>query len=1338
MEIGFGRVYDGSNQELTTVPEVMWRFQSIAILNLSHNHISSLPDAISSFTILHHLRISHNQMSDLPRQISFLSRLTKIDLSCNEITTFPSTLVDMPQLLDLSLSRNKMSELPDEISRLQHLTLLDISHNQISELPNTLGTIETLHEFDVASNPMNRDHLVIWSHYNFRENLLSLNGLDIDFPWEFPHSLQQVFALDVSSNSLSELPIAISMLSNLQSLKAHRNKIKAIPSGISCLLQLRLLRLEDNEIAFLPEELMALTNLESLKLQNNQISFLPPSISCLKSLQTFSIGDNQVDCIPPEFCHLSELQHFIAWRNKITALPDDLESLSSAIYLDLFENQITSIPARLRRLTSLERLYLGKNHISHIPDEIGLLSNLTRLDISFNFVSSLPYTLKNMVKLSKLSLEGNFLPELDILLWSKYRGSDHSVNAHNCFVDSLSLTLLTLPRIKKLDLSKNKFCHLPDVICLLYDLESLDIRENQITSLPPTMVDMTKLVSLKVDHDKILYPPKEALSIGVANYLGFLERSSSERALLPSGRIICLGDESSGCSTIMDYLLKRKPRHTQPRATDVDIVARVDQDLFQLLVDQRSVSLSVWILEDDIMRLPLYPYLFSPGALFILFFDSNDVDYHTKMYNWISMIATAAPKARIMVVYVFTSRITDAGEYEEDTFSSKLRKIAAFYKDLVTVDSIVVVRADRIDDLNHLRDAICSAAAHLPFIQKPPSTIFSICRVIVDNLLRGREYPVLSWNEYCILQKHCYSPESHSLMNHFIETGLVIWKPAHASDRLPLIQSDYFVRILSHAFHYGPQAFSYGIEPATGFLEKLRNTDDKTPKVWRSTLIRYGLCLPDPTGRYLILPSRLPPGLPPSATWLPGCLNHCVGFTTCFVDFNSFSRGHFAYILAQLACRLGSASGLDLQPVYYSGTHVVFHATDEPASTMNMQKKLLVSVCVERYLRENGMVIFVRTYSQKWLSSQILKSVLAVVESVGNLYPGTTMECAVVCPKCQATSMMLDGCGVHPLPGLAKWDSDTIPVAHVQCNKGHGAISPHEWLEGFHPQQLNQTQELELGVLSKPIHIPVLFHFRDSNKDQTCRLALVCDNPERRHLVDAKPYNLPDEHFCRRFGNWICRWVKMGAGNIDRKAHGQESAQTDDFVVVDCNPQSDSDRLLLSYYFSNSAEADPHLQFEEWFSSFDPTRSWSHHLFALEIAPGHTRWVCGVCQDSLTKSFHNSSWLRSNNKSQEWGSVLWRQNSKGSWSKAFLVFSAKAARLRIFRNVSLDQIIYEALLNQHDEVLNLETNETLYEFSLYSKKIALNFKLTEYHSWLAWTRFFDMWIDSRLSIESSK
>jgi hypothetical protein len=129
---------------------------------------------------------------------------------------------------------------------------------------------------------------------------LSFNSI-VNLPHELG-DLYQLKELNVSCNKLVALPPSVGKLIKLKTIKANGNKIQYLPETIGKCRSLQELILSENLLVAIPKELADCPRLEVLLLQNNRLKQLPNELGLLKGiLKSVDVANNaDLDMIPKE------------------------------------------------------------------------------------------------------------------------------------------------------------------------------------------------------------------------------------------------------------------------------------------------------------------------------------------------------------------------------------------------------------------------------------------------------------------------------------------------------------------------------------------------------------------------------------------------------------------------------------------------------------------------------------------------------------------------------------------------------------------------------------------------------------------------------------------------------------------------------------------------------------------------------------------------------------------------------------------------------------------------------------------------------------------------------
>ncbi len=235
-------------------------------------------------------------------------------------------------------------------------------------------------------------------------------------------------------------------------LSINGANLHEIPDDISNLSELRFLYLENNLISEIPVSIKRLNNLETFSIASNivkNISNIPTSIKilnvsnnklrgkvsiCLPNLQEFISYRNGLSMV--QFFETKNLEIVNLSNNALTSSPTS-ESIPSLKSLILKNNQISDLPHKIP--STIKHIDLSKNKLNANLDltSWGALPNLNELDLSSNGLVSLrlipnqfpslrvlklsnnrfqaiPKELQTMQKLEKIFLGGNQLISFDI------------------------------------------------------------------------------------------------------------------------------------------------------------------------------------------------------------------------------------------------------------------------------------------------------------------------------------------------------------------------------------------------------------------------------------------------------------------------------------------------------------------------------------------------------------------------------------------------------------------------------------------------------------------------------------------------------------------------------------------------------------------------------------------------------------------------------------------------------------------------------------------------------------------------------------------------------------
>lgn len=181
--------------------------------------------------------------------------------------------------------------------------------------------------------------------------VVALNDCDLKVvPEEVWDCGPSIRILDISNNSIKEVPHKISALKSLSKLLLTANDIaddSICWDGLSCLQKLLNLSLSENRLVSLPSTLGSLTSLRELRVANNRLDNLPIEIGLLKHLQILIASNNRITSLPSSIGDCESLTEVDLSSNLLTELPEAFGNLCNLKVLHIRNNGLTSLPATL-------------------------------------------------------------------------------------------------------------------------------------------------------------------------------------------------------------------------------------------------------------------------------------------------------------------------------------------------------------------------------------------------------------------------------------------------------------------------------------------------------------------------------------------------------------------------------------------------------------------------------------------------------------------------------------------------------------------------------------------------------------------------------------------------------------------------------------------------------------------------------------------------------------------------------------------------------------------------------------------------------------------------------
>ncbi|XP_059482753.1 leucine-rich repeat-containing protein 58 isoform X1 [Neocloeon triangulifer] len=212
---------------------------------------------------------------------------------------------------------------------------------------------------------------------------------------------RRLHSLNLSCNTLTELPGALRHCARLEKLSLRSNRLAELPKWLTSLQNLRQLNLSGNSLAQFPMAVLELKNLKYLYMGSNGLESLPSAIEKLESLQILYLGGNRLTEVPSSLGNMLTLTALVLCDNQLRALPPSIAQLENLRSLLLHKNQLRTLPQEIVGLRGLRELSLRDNplvvrFVRDMAQQVPSLLELAARVVSTHHLSysTLPVTLK--------------------------------------------------------------------------------------------------------------------------------------------------------------------------------------------------------------------------------------------------------------------------------------------------------------------------------------------------------------------------------------------------------------------------------------------------------------------------------------------------------------------------------------------------------------------------------------------------------------------------------------------------------------------------------------------------------------------------------------------------------------------------------------------------------------------------------------------------------------------------------------------------------------------------------------------------------------------------------
>ena len=345
----------------------------------------------------------------------------------------------------------------------------------------------------------------------------------------------------------------------------------------------------------------------------------------------------------------------------------------------------------LSKLTSLEVLNLERNNLSDIK-LLPLCLGLKHLDLGNNMIKDLS-TILQYKSLESLNIYNNPIEDLSFLVnlksikhllcWNmRLEDLDFSkglLNLNNLHSNNNNLKdiagLKDSFNLIQLTLSSNDINDISPLVNLK-NLDFLDLDNNNITFIPKQIANNFDWLgpdgNISLNENPLEFPPHSVIELGkevTKNYYEAAEKYGDKA--LSEGRIIFIGDGSSGKSSIIEKITKNSFTLGREQTNGI----KIDNLYLQHPEDGRDLNFHIWDFGGQEIQHAVHKFFFTEGCLYVLVLDNRKEE---EPEYWLQQIESLGGGASVLVV--FNKQDENAAETADRKFlKEKYPNIVGFY-----------------------------------------------------------------------------------------------------------------------------------------------------------------------------------------------------------------------------------------------------------------------------------------------------------------------------------------------------------------------------------------------------------------------------------------------------------------------------------------------------------------------------------------------------------------------------------------------------------------------------------------------------------------------------------
>ena len=616
----------------------------------------------------------------------------------------------------LSPQHRSLCHIPPKIWTLPGLTTLHFKNAMLTSPPMEIINAPTLEDFSLAGNPIR--HLP--------EDWLFLVG----------SKLRKLRILDFDKTSIGHVVLSAHQhILSLQTLRLgsmerlHPEKGLEIAMNIPkwpLAASLEELELPSNGLSSLPPRFVNLVCVASVDLSGNKFNNIPLQLECFTRLSKLNFADNlMTTIIPPQGgFRMNVLSALNLAGNGLEAFPEHLGNLPALRSLSLARNNLTDLSQRFfMQFKLLDILDLSSNKLTQLSPAVGYLGKLSYFDVSGNSLSFIPDTIVGMTSLKYLDLSYNKLPSLSV-----------------CF-----------GRMKSLN--------------------TLKISYNSMTVLPPHLGSLRDtLQTFDFTGNELVTPPMDILKGGSKAVLDFLYDSLSGSKSIYRMKMMIVGEENVGKTTLVDQLTRRWKAASsdgiyEPISTlSTDGIAistcsfhwkNDGEKKNPRLADEFDVNISWWDFAGQELYYTTHQFFLSGRSIFVVVWNLEKPIEDSRVDFWLNSIQSKISNATVVLVGTHLDGLKGpAKDAVPDLFKQTKLRLRMLFPSLDIIAYAASARTgEGMADLKDALEKKIVASKHMG--ETIPSSYLLLERMVTDARVTHQNLPIVSKHKFLEMSSMC-------------------------------------------------------------------------------------------------------------------------------------------------------------------------------------------------------------------------------------------------------------------------------------------------------------------------------------------------------------------------------------------------------------------------------------------------------------------------------------------------------------------------------------------------------------------------------------------------------